>query len=150
MRPTLVPELICSNFQYSLAFYTDVIGFAVMYARLENRFAMLEREGAELMIEQPLSRDRLWPKAELSPPYGRGINLEIRVEDIEPLAAAVIAAGVPFFLPPEERWYRRDETEIGVRQFAIQDPDGYLLRFSQTIGTRAMRPLQEGADKNGR
>ena len=48
----------------------------------------------------------------------------------------VVAAGVAIFLPLEERWYRRERDEIGVRQFAIQDPDGYLLRFSQVIGAR--------------
>jgi lactoylglutathione lyase len=149
MRPRLVPELICSDFELSLAFYTNVLGFTVKYARPEERFAMLEREGAELMVEQPLAQDRLWPNAELARPYGRGINLEIQVGDIDALKTAVVAAGVPFFLLPEERWYRRDNSEIGVRQFAIQDPDGYLLRFSQMIGTRATSHLKAGADSNG-
>lgn len=39
----------------------------------------------------------------------------------------------------EERWYERDADAIGVRQFAVQDPDGYLLRFSQTLGVRPNR-----------
>jgi hypothetical protein len=30
--------------------------------------------------------------------------------------------------------------EIGVRQFAVQDPDGYLIRLSQSIGDRPARP----------
>lgn len=148
MRPRLVPELICSNFERSLTFYTEIIGFTVMYLRPEGRFAILEREGAELMIEQPLTQDRLWPKAELIPPYGRGINLEIQVGDVNRLKAAIVAAGVPFFLPSEERWYRRDDSEIGVRQFAIQDPDGYLLRFSQTIGTRTASRSRAGVESH--
>jgi hypothetical protein len=44
------------------------------------------------------------------------------------------------FLPLEERWYRRDNMEIGVRQFAVQDPDGYLIRLSQNMGDRAAKP----------
>jgi lactoylglutathione lyase len=135
-RPKLVPELICSDFKRSLAFYTELLGFSVGYARPEDRFANLERDGAVLMLEQSLTRDRLWPKADLSPPYGRGINLEIAVKDVAALEAAVRSAGWSFYLPPEERWYRRGAIDIGVRQFAIQDPDGYLLRFSQPIGTR--------------
>jgi hypothetical protein len=42
------------------------------------------------------------------------------------------------FLPLEEKWYRRAAAEVAVRQFAVQDPDGYLVRLSQSIG---MRPL---------
>ncbi len=45
----------------------------------------------------------------------------------------------PTFLPLEEKWYRRDEVALGVRQFIVQDPDGYLLRLSQDIGTRPAR-----------
>ena len=36
----------------------------------------------------------------------------------------------------EERWYRRDNTEIGTRQFIVQDPDGYLLRLHHDLGIR--------------
>jgi len=136
MRAKLVPELVCSNIAESLRFYTGLLGFRVLYSRPEERFAYLEREGAELMIEQPARKDRLWPRAELAYPFGRGINLQIEVADAERLHEAVLAAGVAVYLPIEERWYRRESDEIGVKQFAIQDPDGYLLRFSQVIGER--------------
>jgi hypothetical protein len=49
----------------------------------------------------------------------------------------VQAAGLEPFLPLEERLYERGTDAIGVRQFAVQDPDGYLLRLSQRLGTRA-------------
>ena len=136
MRPKLVPELICSNFAASLRFYTELLGFRVRYSRPEQRFAYLERDGAELMLEQSIGKERLWPRAELAQPFGRGVNFQIEVADAERLHTAVLAAGVAIFLPLEERWYRRESDEIGVRQFAIQDPDGYLLRFSQVIGER--------------
>ena len=136
MRAKLVPEFICSNFAESLRFYTELLGFRVLYSRLEERFAYLERDGAELMLEQSVSQDRLWPRAELAYPFGRGINCQIQVADAERLHAAILAAGVALYLPLEERWYRREIDEIGVRQFAIQDPDGYLLRFSEVIGER--------------
>ena len=133
-----MPELICSDLAASLAFYTQVLGFRVRYARPEERFAYLEREDAELMLEQPLLRDRLFPKAELVRPFGRGANFEIEVSDVERLCATVEAAGLELYLPLEERWYRRSDDTVGVRQFAVQDPDGYLLRFSQRIGTRPL------------
>jgi catechol 2,3-dioxygenase-like lactoylglutathione lyase family enzyme len=136
MRAKLVPELICSNFADSLRFYTELLGFRVLYSRPEERFAYLERDGAELMLEQSIARNRLWPRAELTHPFGRGVNFQIEVTDADGLHAAIVAVGVAIFLPLEQRWYRRERDEIGVRQFAIQDPDGYLLRFSQVLGTR--------------
>jgi lactoylglutathione lyase len=136
MRAKLVPELVCSNFAESLRFYTGLLGFRVLYSRPEERFAYLERDGAELMLEQSVGKDRLWPRAELAYPFGRGINFQIQVADAERLHAAILAAGVAVYLPLEERWYRREDDEIGVKQFAIQDPDGYLLRFSQVMGER--------------
>jgi catechol 2,3-dioxygenase-like lactoylglutathione lyase family enzyme len=132
----LVPELICADFARSLAFYTDVLGFAVRYARPEERFAYLEREGAELMIEQAVGRAFL--AAPLEHPYGRGVNFQIAVGDVATLHARVIDAGCPLYLPLEEKWYRRGAEEVGNRQFIVPDPDGYLLRFFQSLGVRAL------------
>jgi lactoylglutathione lyase len=136
MHAKLVPEFVCSNFAESLRFYAELLGFRVLYSRPEERFAYLERDGAELMLEQSVGKDRLWPRAELAYPFGRGINFQIQVADAERLHAVIVAAGVAVYLPLEQRWYRRENDEIGVEQFAIQDPDGYLLRFSQVIGER--------------
>jgi hypothetical protein len=36
----------------------------------------------------------------------------------------------------EEKWYRREALLLGVRQFIVLDPDGYLLRLSQSLGTK--------------
>jgi len=140
MRPRLVPELICSDLEQSLRFYVGLLGFRVLYARPEEQFAFLEREGAELMLEQPFCQDRLWPKAELAKPFGRGVNFQIQVSNVDHLHSTVAAAGMECFLPIEDRWYRRENFEIGVRQFAVQDPDGYLIRLSQSIGDRLAKP----------
>jgi catechol 2,3-dioxygenase-like lactoylglutathione lyase family enzyme len=134
MRPRLVPELVCSDLARSLDFYVGVLGFAVVYERTEERFAYLEREGAELMLEQPTARR--FVAGDLETPYGRGLNLQIEVSDVEALYKAVRAEGVRLFLELEDRWYRRDGELLGNRQFVVQDPDGYLLRFFQDIGTR--------------
>lgn len=132
----LIPELYCSDLQRSLAFYTGVLGFNVLYARPEERFAFLEREGAQLMLEQSTNPARTWLTGELTPPFGRGINFQIEVRDVDALYAAVQAAQAPIFLAMEEKWYRRDTTLLGNRQFLVLDPDGYLLRFFQDLGSR--------------
>jgi catechol 2,3-dioxygenase-like lactoylglutathione lyase family enzyme len=139
-RPRLVPELICSDIERSLRFYTDILGFAVLYARPEERFAYLDREGAQIMIEQSVGRRFL--AAELEHPFGRGINLQIEVAAVEPLYATVQASGASIYLPLEETWYRRDDILLGNRQFIVQDPDGYLLRFFEDLGNK---PVHERA-----
>jgi hypothetical protein len=60
------------------------------------------------------------------------------VDDVEVLHDAVITTGRQLFLALELKWYGRADGEVCVRQFAVQDPDGYLLRFSQEIGTRPL------------
>lgn len=148
MGAKLVPELVCRDIAVSLRFYRDLLGFSLRYARPEERFAYLEREGAELMLEQPTGRAFL--AAEPAFPYGRGINLQIEVSAVDPLHAAVQAAGAPLFLPLEERWYRRDAEETGNRQFVVMDPDGYLLRFFQDLGLRpAAAPLDRAGPQGG-
>lgn len=132
----LVPELHVGDFDRSLAFYRDNLGFEVVYLRLDERFAFLEREGAQLMIEQTVDPSRVWLAGDATHPFGRGINFQIRVSDVEALSASLSALGIPFFVPLEEKWYRRDDQLLGNRQFVIQDPDGYLLRFYSDIGTR--------------
>jgi catechol 2,3-dioxygenase-like lactoylglutathione lyase family enzyme len=132
----LVPELYVSDIGRSLRFYTGVLGFAVLYDRPEERFAYLIREGAALMLEQPVDPDRTWLAGPLELPYGRGINFQIAVADVDTLHAAARAAGAPLLLPLEERWYRRGDARLGQRQFVVRDPDGYLLRFCQDLGSR--------------
>ncbi len=134
----LIPELHCSDFARTLDFYTQAAGFAVRYARPEERFAFLERDGAQLMIEQPTDPARTWLAGALAHPYGRGINLQIEVADVAAVHGNVRAAGAAIFVALEDKWYRRDDVMLGNRQFVAQDPDGYLLRFFQDLGARPL------------
>ena len=131
----LVPELYCSSFAHSLRFYVELLGFHILYDRPEECFAYLDREGAQLMIEQPTGRT--WLTGELSHPFGRGINLQIGASDVDRLYAKCRVEELPIFLPLEEKSYRRNGTFLRCRQFIVQDPDGYLLRFQQTLGMKA-------------
>ncbi|MGE7367801.1 hypothetical protein ACQKKX_01865 [Neorhizobium sp. NPDC001467] len=70
----------------------------------------------------------------LERPVGRGINLEIKVSDVSVIASSLKAVGWPLFRALKDSWYRIGAEEIGAREFLVQDPDGYLLRFSQPIG----------------
>ena len=66
-------------------------------------------------------------------PLGRDINLMIYVESLDPLLDALAAANWPLFKSPEESRYRMGEQQITQREFLVQDPDGYLLRFAQAL-----------------
>jgi catechol 2,3-dioxygenase-like lactoylglutathione lyase family enzyme len=77
--------------------------------------------------------------AALPPPLGRGVNLQIRVPELAPILAALLQHRIPLLIGPEERWYRRGAVEAGQRQLVVADPDGYLLRFCEDLGTRPFR-----------
>ncbi|MFN3670782.1 MAG: bleomycin resistance protein [Bosea sp. (in: a-proteobacteria)] len=134
-----MPELYITSLPASLAFWRNVLGFRVLYDRPEQGFAAIERDGVEFMLEEYETgpSERCWDTGPREKPYGRGINFEITVKDVRALLAAVERAAWPLFFGPEERWYRIGAgEETGVCQFLVQDPDGYLLRFSQSLGRR--------------
>ena len=145
-RPPLVPELNITSLPESLRFWRDLLGFRILYDRPEQGFAAVERHGVEFMLEEydtgPAERLGIWDTGAREKPYGRGINFEITVADVGVLMSSLEQAGWPLFFGPEERWYRVGAEEVGVRQFLVQDPDGYLLRFSQSLGRRPSRAAQ--------
>ncbi len=130
----LVPELNVADLDRSLAFWVGLCGFRVAYGRPEPGFAYLERGPLQVMLEV-IAPDS-WTTGALEPPLGRGLNLQMEVDDLAALEGALAAAGWPLFRPAEERWYRAGPVECGQRQLLVQDPDGYLLRFCQPLGER--------------
>lgn len=139
----IVPELGVREWQVSRDFYLRVLGFAPRHERPEEGFSYLEREGAELMIDQiGLGRTFDDGAGPLLAPLGRGMNLQIEVSDLGPLLAALEAEGWPLRLPLEERWYRAGAQDLGNRQIVLADPHGYLLRFFEDLGCR---PAEEAA-----
>jgi len=133
----LVPELLVSDFDVSLSFYTEVLGFTVSYDRPEDRFAFLDMEGAQLMIEQA---DGTWLTGPMERPYGRGINLQIEVTAIATILDRLAARAWSLYRQPSDDWYRCGDVLLGNRQFLVQCPDGYLLRFFEDLGQRAAEP----------
>ena len=141
-EPPLIPELDVADLDRSLAVYCDVFGFACHVQRPEERFAYLIREGAHLMLQEAAGPGRRFRTAPLEHPFGRGVNLQIRVSDVDALHAAVRRTDLAVPVPLEERWYRHDHVELGNRQFVVADPDGYLLRFFTDLGTRDFAQVQ--------
>jgi catechol 2,3-dioxygenase-like lactoylglutathione lyase family enzyme len=139
---SLVPELVCRDLATSLAFYCGALGFERLYGRDQPPFAYLEREGAQIMLDEITPES--WLTGAMEPPFGRGINLQIETTGLEPLLTGLKEAGHDLFGAPEEAWYAGADRLYGQRQFLVQDPDGYLLRFCQDLGEKPLDARESG------
>lgn len=90
------------------------------------------------MIDE-IGKGRTWKTGEFDHPLGRGINFQIKVERLELLLTKLKQNSIELFLEVEEKWYRKDNQEVGNKQFLVKDPDGYLLRFSENLGSRVFK-----------
>lgn len=132
----VVPEFSVTDIEKSLSFWCDLLGFKVAYDRPDARFAYLVRGRLQVMLCELNGR---WEVAEMQRPFGRGINLQMTVDRIEPILDALNGVGWPLYEQPNEAWYRVGDDEHGQREFLVQDPDGYLLRLAEELGTRPPR-----------
>lgn len=130
----LIPELSVSNFEKSLEFYTKILGFKIEYTR--EKFAFLSFQGSQIMIEELNDN---WKTGRLEYPFGRGINFQIEVKDIKPIVKSLKKNRYNLFRNPNDNWYRKANKLLGCREFLVRDPNGYLLRFSQNIGTKDVK-----------
>ena len=135
-RSKLVPELMVTDLDSSLAFWVSCLGFEVVYQRPEDGFAYLDLNGAQVMLEQADPEAGQWLTAPLSKPFGRGINLQIDVVAVAPIIQKLGQAEFPLFRACKDTWYRADAVEVGQREFIVQDPDGYLVRLVERLGER--------------
>lgn len=133
----LIPEFAVANIAASLDFYVGQLGFALDYERPAEGFAFLSLGAAQLMLDQ-IGRGRTFETAPLEPPLGRGCNLQIAVSQrqMDTMLEALVASGTPLFFKLEEKSYEVGGRQHVQRQFAVADPDGYLLRFACHLGSR--------------
>lgn len=127
--PGLVPELLITNLAASLDFWVSLCGFEILYDRREEGFAYLHSGTAHIMLEQ-IGIGRNWIAGPLEKPLGRGVNFQVTVPAITPLIERLSSSGWPLFMAPEIKRYQTGDTQTDVSQFVVQDPDGYLVRFS--------------------
>ena len=134
----LLPELSVTDLQASLEFY-KTIGFKIEYERPEDKFAFISFEDVQFMLQEIRkpedSKDDKWNVGELKYPFGNGINFEIDINrQISTIYDKIRQAGYKIAFDIEENWYREDDKLHGNKEFLVQDPDGYLLRFSEDLG----------------
>lgn len=122
----LIPELSVTNIDKSKEFYLK-LGFKIMYERKEDKFIFLELEGNQLMIEEINDN---WNTGKLEYPFGRGINISMTINDIDKYYQELLNKNITFFKEIMTNEYDVNGKTYLDKEFLIQDPDGYLLRFN--------------------
>lgn len=132
----MIPEFDVFNLEESLNFYTKLIGFHIEYDRKEDKFAFLQLENVQIMLQEIDIENNKWGTGKLEYPLGVGINFQIEVQNIDEIYTRLKKANYKIFVEIEDHWYRKENTLLGCREFLVQDPNGYLLRFSQDLGEK--------------
>ena len=124
---SLIPELTVTDIERTKAFYVGILQFKIEYERPENKFVFLSLEKNQMMFEQENGN---WSVGVLEYPYGRGINFEMTVSNVDGIYTRVLDAGIKPFREMKVSHYRNGDKYIVQKEFLVQDPDGYLLRFT--------------------
>lgn len=124
----LIPELTVFNIEETRGFYLNILGFKLEYERIEDSFIFVSFENSQFMFEQ--LHDDGWNIGELKYPLGRGINFSIEVKDIDSLYDKLTSNNVTLFRELIVSNYKVGDKIIEQKEFLLQDPNGYLLRFT--------------------
>lgn len=118
LGPQLVPSLLVTDLEATVAFY-ERLGFV--------RTGSHPDEGDSTWGE--VTRDGISLQFYVDPPHGTPSRpvcsgtFYVRVRGLSALAAE-LRGSVPFAWGPEVM-------EYGMREFAVRDPDGYLIAFTE-------------------
>jgi catechol 2,3-dioxygenase-like lactoylglutathione lyase family enzyme len=113
----VIPRLPVADLEQTIAFYTGLLGFriGVLYPDDEPTFCILDRDSVSLGFFTP---DALRGAVTIG-----SADLYLAVDDVLALHDE-LKNGVPIEWGPEVYFYGR-------REFAVRDPNGYLLIFTE-------------------
>lgn len=123
---SLIPELSVSNIEEAKRFYIDILGFNLEYERVEDKFAFLSLGDIQIMIEEV---NGYWNTGELKYPFGRGINFQVEVRNVEEIRDNLVKNNIELFRDITISEYECNGEIILQKEFLVQDLNGYLLRF---------------------
>ncbi|HEX4440362.1 MAG TPA: VOC family protein [Thermoanaerobaculia bacterium] len=114
------PQFLVDDLERSLAFYEDRLGFARDFV-YEGFYASVSRGGAVIHLKcaPKLAAERAHRKAE------EHLDAYVAVSGVEELYAELAGRRTPIARPLERRPW-------GARDFYVEDPDGYVLCFSES------------------
>jgi len=123
----LTANLIVSSVERSLAFYEDVLGFSRAFTVPEQApfvFGAVDAGPVEIFLNDRSTVTKESPQmAGLA--FGGGNTMFIEVEGLDALHERVLPR-VKVVMPLVTQWY-------GTREFAIEDPDGYVITFAERV-----------------
>lgn len=123
---SLIPELSVKSIEESKRFYIDILGFKLEYERLEDKFAFLSLGDIQIMIEEV---NGYWSTGKLEYPFGRGINFEMKVPNVQEIRDNLVKNNIKLFRDITINEYESNGEIIVQEEFLVQDLSGYLLRF---------------------
>ena len=121
----LTPNLLVASVERSLAFYVDVLGFERGMTVPDASpfvFASVTSGPVEIFLNDAATAVKEYP-AFAGKPIGATGTLYIEVEGVDALHDR-IKSTVKVVMPIATQFY-------GMREFAIEDPDGYVLTFGE-------------------
>jgi uncharacterized glyoxalase superfamily protein PhnB len=124
----LTPNLIVANVERSLAFYVDVLGFARGMTVPDQSpfvFASVTSGPVEIFLNDAATAIQEYP-AFGGKPIGATATMFIETAGVDALHDHV-KSKAKVVMPLETKFY-------GMREFAIEDPDGYVITFAERIG----------------
>jgi catechol 2,3-dioxygenase-like lactoylglutathione lyase family enzyme len=128
----LTPNLLVADVERSLAFYTDVLGFERGFTVPEQSpfvFGSVVSGTIEIFFNERETATKAYP-AFAGKPLGITGTMFIELEGTGNLDRLHdrLKTAVPVVMPLVTQWY-------GVKEFAIADPDGYVITFAERVAT---------------
>ena len=131
----VTPNLVVADVERSLAFYRDVLGFSVTATVPDASpfaFAMMQRDDVSVFLNSHESVKE-YPSLATRPIGGTNtLFIVLEAEDVTGGIDALFASISPrakVFMGLKDQFY-------GMREFGIEDPDGYVIFFAQRNGPR--------------
>ena len=126
----LTPNLLVADVERSLAFYTNVLGFergATVPEQPPFVFGSVVSGPLEIFFNERETAVKEYP-ALGGKPIGMTGTMFIELEGTGKIEALHdrLKAIVPIVMPLVTQWY-------GVKEFAIADPDGYVITFAERV-----------------
>jgi uncharacterized glyoxalase superfamily protein PhnB len=126
----VTPNLMCNDLVRSLKFYRDVLGFEVSQTVPPDKapfiFAWMKRGNVSIFLNQHMPPQPAQSDLFAGQAIGGTASIYIELTGIDELAKAVEQRGAKFAMPIHTEFY-------GMREFAVKDPDGYVLIFAEAV-----------------
>jgi lactoylglutathione lyase len=124
---SVTPNLIVQDIDRATTFYRDVLGFTIKTTVPESApyvFVWLERDGVPVFLNDPGAVEKAMPGLRTRMPGGTA-TLFFVLSDVDAYHDR-ISARAKVVMPLKTQFY-------GMREFAIEDPDGLILTFAERV-----------------